>query len=137
MPVTRAPTACSARTNCRWLAGKHGSRKTTSGVMPGIYQTARLLWSGSMKLLFVSSEAAPFAKAGGLGDVASALCRQLGEAGHDVRLFLPLYARVLGKGYQFTEVLPALDFALGRHQVRVSIFRAPLPGTKVPVYFVR
>ena len=32
MPVTRAPTAASARTNSRWLAGKQGSTKRTSMV---------------------------------------------------------------------------------------------------------
>ena len=30
-----------------------------------------------------------------------------------------------------------LDFALGPHQVRVSIHTSPLPGSKLPVYFVR
>src|SRR5438477_315838 len=38
MPVTRAPTACSARTNCRWLAGKHGSRKITSAGTGAAYR---------------------------------------------------------------------------------------------------
>jgi hypothetical protein len=33
MPVTRAPTACRARTNSRWLAGKQGSMSTMSIVI--------------------------------------------------------------------------------------------------------
>ena len=45
----RAPTACSARTNSRWLRGKQGSRKTTSTGMgsgsglraPGSYSSRR------------------------------------------------------------------------------------------------
>ena len=90
-----------------------------------------------MNVLFVSSEVAPFAKAGGLGDVAAALPRHLRALGHDVRVFLPLYARVEEKGYDLTEVVPEILFPLGRHQVRVSIYRAPLPGSDVPVYFVR
>jgi starch synthase len=43
-----------------------------------------------MQILFVSSEVAPFAKSGGLGDVAGALPRQLHAVGHDVRVVLPL-----------------------------------------------
>ncbi len=44
-----------------------------------------------MKILFVSSEVSPFAKTGGLADVAGALPRALKKKGHDVRIFMPLY----------------------------------------------
>jgi hypothetical protein len=44
-----------------------------------------------MRVCLVSSEVAPFAKTGGLGDVAAALARYLKKHGHDARLFLPLY----------------------------------------------
>ena len=43
-----------------------------------------------MKIMFVSSEVAPFIKTGGLGDVAGALPEALAAAGHDVRVFLSL-----------------------------------------------
>ncbi len=90
-----------------------------------------------MKILFVSAEVAPFAKTGGLGDVSAALPRQLHGLGHDVRVVVPMYARVLGRGHVFTEVVPEMAFALGDLTVRVAIFSAPLPGSEVPVYFVR
>ena len=90
-----------------------------------------------MKVLFVSSEVAPFAKAGGLGDVSAALPRHLHALGHEVRLFLPMYRRVLAPGRRFTEVLPEMAFRLGQHLVRVAILTSPLPGSAVPVYFVR
>ncbi|HET9598036.1 MAG TPA: glycogen synthase [Anaeromyxobacteraceae bacterium] len=90
-----------------------------------------------MKILFLSSELAPFAKTGGLGDVAAALPRQLRALGHDVRPFLPMYARVETPGRVFREVIPDLEFGLGPHRVRVSILESPLPGTDLPVYFVR
>lgn len=50
-----------------------------------------------MRIALVSSEAVPFAKTGGLGDVAGALFREFWQAGHDVTLFLPLYQSVREK----------------------------------------
>lgn len=44
-----------------------------------------------MKVLFASSEAAPFAKTGGLGDVIGSLPATLREKGVDARVIMPLY----------------------------------------------
>jgi len=44
-----------------------------------------------MKILFASPEAVPFAKTGGLADVAGALPKALAQMGHDVKLILPKY----------------------------------------------
>lgn len=90
-----------------------------------------------MKILFVSSEVAPFAKVGGLGDVAAALPRYLRASGHDVRVVCPMYSRVHAEGRVFEEVLPEMAFHVGPHRVHVSIFASKLPGSELPVYFVR
>lgn len=50
-----------------------------------------------MKILFVASEVTPFAKTGGLADVASALPKTLKTLGHDVRIMMPFYS-VVEKG---------------------------------------
>jgi starch synthase len=47
--------------------------------------------SKSLSILMVSPEATPFAKTGGLGDVAGALPQALGRLGHRVTLVLPRY----------------------------------------------
>lgn len=49
-----------------------------------------------MKVLMTSSEAAPYAKSGGLADVVPALSQELSAMGHDVRVLLPCY-----QGIQF------------------------------------
>lgn len=52
-----------------------------------------------MNILFVTSELAPLAKTGGLGDVAGALPSSLKELGNDVRVIMPLY-KVIKDRYQ-------------------------------------
>ena len=47
-----------------------------------------------MKILMVASEAAPFAKTGGLADVVGSLPAALKALGHEVAVLLPRYARV-------------------------------------------
>jgi len=45
----------------------------------------------ALKICIAASEIAPFAKTGGLADVASGLSKFLGNSGHDVRVFMPFY----------------------------------------------
>ncbi|HLJ56905.1 MAG TPA: glycogen synthase GlgA [Chthonomonadaceae bacterium] len=47
-----------------------------------------------MKILIISAEVAPFAKVGGLADVAGALPKALKRMGHDVRVAMPCYRMI-------------------------------------------
>lgn len=47
-----------------------------------------------MKIAFFSSEVFPFAKTGGLADVAGALPKALSELGAEVKVFMPLYKNI-------------------------------------------
>jgi len=47
-----------------------------------------------MKIALLSSEAVPFAKTGGLADVAGSLPKALTELGCEVKLFLPKYSYI-------------------------------------------
>ncbi|MGC9158798.1 MAG: glycogen/starch synthase, partial [Terracidiphilus sp.] len=58
-----------------------------------------------MRIFFAASECVPFAKTGGLADVVGALAPELAGLGHDVTVFLPLYASVrrqIGSPLHFT-----------------------------------
>ena len=57
-----------------------------------------------MKVLFVSVEVAPWAKVGGLADVAGSLPQALRELGHEVRVLMPAYGMVI-KGKVPTKTL--------------------------------
>jgi starch synthase len=75
-----------------------------------------------MKILFVSPEVVPFAKTGGLADVAGSLPKALKELGHDVRIFMPRYKKVD----------PA---KFGLKKAGGDIYESTLPGSDVIVYF--
>ena len=57
-----------------------------------------------MKILFVASEVTPFAKTGGLADVASALPKALARLGHDVRIVMPKYRAVDAAGAALSQI---------------------------------
>ncbi len=50
-----------------------------------------------MKVLYVASEAVPFAKTGGLADVAGSLPQALRAEGHDVRVIMPKFGMIAEK----------------------------------------
>lgn len=85
-----------------------------------------------------SAEVAPFAKTGGLADVAAALAGALHRRGHDVRLFLPFYRRIAEQAPPLTPVPGLQDVRLefGPHRPSFSVFQTPLPGSGCPVYLV-
>ena len=47
-----------------------------------------------MKVLFLTSEADPFIKTGGLADVAGSLPKELVKKGIDIRVVMPLYTSI-------------------------------------------
>ena len=57
-----------------------------------------------LNLLMVSSEAVPYAKTGGLADVAGALPLELAKLGHDVILLLPHYRCLRESGRSFRPI---------------------------------
>lgn len=48
----------------------------------------------NLKILFVSTEEAPFAKIGGLGEIMFSLPRALAYLGHDARVMIPFYGSI-------------------------------------------
>ena len=92
----------------------------------------------SLKIGFAASEAAPWAKTGGLADVAGALPVQLRRLGHDARLFVPLHARSVTGDRPLEPLEPVRDVAvqLGWTSFTFSVQTARLPDTDLPVYLI-
>lgn len=87
-----------------------------------------------MKILFATSEAEPFIKTGGLGDVSGALPIALAEEKQDIRVVLPLYESIPSKYRQTMEFLGSTIVALGwRHQY-AGVFTETINGVKY--YFI-
>lgn len=90
-----------------------------------------------MRIVQVSSEAVPFAKTGGLADVAGALSKALAELGHEVTLILPLYSQFLAKSGVVTEPIgEAFEIPLGDRPVRIQLQRTQMPGSRVEVVLI-
>lgn len=85
-------------------------------------------------VLFAASECAPFAKAGGLGDVVGALPAALAELGHDARVVLPRYGTISTAG--MTRLPAPLGVPLGGGEAWCAVWETRLPGTDVPVYLL-
>lgn len=93
-----------------------------------------------MRISHLSAECVPYAKTGGLGDVAGALPKALAERGHDVDVWIPFHleaARWFRRRFEWpAQALDPFDVSVLGTTYRVGILTHTLPGSSVPVYFV-
>jgi len=92
----------------------------------------------TLTVCLLASEAAPLSKTGGLADVSSAIAKYLHTAGHDVRLFTPLYSSIDRTRLSLESVpqLRNVELQLGLHRYRFSVLAGKLPRSSAPVYLV-
>jgi starch synthase len=91
--------------------------------------------NAKLKVLFLSAEAVPFAKVGGLAEFAGALPKALHKMGVDVRLMIPRYndpdhTRATG----LKRVGHSLPVPAGPHTEPAHLFETEVQG--VPVYLI-
>ncbi len=83
------------------------------------------------KILMVASEAAPFAKTGGLADVVGSLPASLHRIGEDVAVLLPRYRAVAVEGAR--RIYDYMPIWMGDVYYNTSVYQV---GESVPYYFL-
>lgn len=87
-----------------------------------------------LSIFSAAAELAPFAKSGGLGDVAIALPKHLLKLGHDVRTVLPYYSFIRHRHDSGITRVAKDTIHLGYKTFPVEYFTTTFEG--LPVYFV-
>lgn len=83
------------------------------------------------KVLYITSEAFPLIKTGGLADVAGSLPIALSNLSHDVHILLPAYPDVLRQVKKSRQLVTGTYYNL-----EVSLFETQLPGSQLKVWLV-
>lgn len=86
-------------------------------------------------ILMVASEVVPFAKTGGLADVAGSLPIYLKKSGHDVRIVLPKYSSIDSEKYDINFFHGPMGVNMGTNDEWCSIHRSFIEHD-IPVYFI-
>lgn len=87
-----------------------------------------------MKILFAASEAAPFVKVGGLGDVMGGLPKELNQKGIDARVILPLYSAIKPEMRNKLEYITNINVSNSWRNNYCGIFKCEVDG--VIYYFI-
>ncbi|HOO22118.1 MAG TPA: glycogen synthase GlgA [Clostridia bacterium] len=87
-----------------------------------------------MKILFATSEAGPFLRTGGLGDVSAALPLALNKQKQDVRIIMPLYDAIKDTYRQTMRFLGSTTVTLGWRQQYAGVFSCEY--NDVTYYFI-
>ncbi|WP_437206409.1 glycogen synthase GlgA [Planctomicrobium sp. SH664] len=88
-----------------------------------------------MRVLMASSEAVPFAKTGGLADVATGLAKAMSDAGHEVSLIIPCHRRFIPEHLR-GEAVALISVELGNTIVKATVRRTLLKGSQVEVLLI-
>jgi starch synthase len=90
-----------------------------------------------LKIAIVSSEVVPFAKTGGLADVAGALPKVLSKLGHEVKVFLPKYKMVDDQKFNLIDKkIESTKILIGEKQIELGLKSAKLTDSKAEFLFL-
>jgi starch synthase len=90
---------------------------------------------GPLKILFLASEVVPFAKTGGLADVAGALPKALKSLGHDIRVAMPHYGFIDRQKFNLNDLLYDVPVPMNGRVETSGVLEGRI-GDTVPVYMI-
>ncbi len=88
-----------------------------------------------MRIMMVTSEAVPFAKTGGLADVATGLSKALAESGHEVALVLPCYRRYIPESDR-GEHIGQVTVDISHTSMTADVFETGIPDSSLRVLLI-
>jgi starch synthase len=91
-----------------------------------------------MKISFVSSEAVPFVKTGGLADVSGALPKALKNLGCEVKVYIPKYSDIDENqfGLQFRRDIGEIPIKVAGNNRVIKLYQSKLPDSNVIIIFI-
>lgn len=90
----------------------------------------------ALKIAYVSPEIVPFAKTGGLADVAGALPSALVKMGNDVKVFMPLYSVIDRGKYCITCQESGLNIDVAGKMQSYDLYHCRLNDSECDFYFI-
>ena len=98
-----------------------------------------MLQKDPSRIVMFSAEVAPFAKAGGMGDVVGALPKALKKLGADPAIFIPAYAFLMQQDrfdIRPCKTVAGFNVRIGNETERAEIFQTRINSTDIDVYLI-
>jgi starch synthase len=91
-----------------------------------------------MKIAFVSSEAVPFVKTGGLADVSGVLPKALNNLGCEVKVYIPKYSDIDENqfGLQYRRDIGEIPIKVAENNRVIKLYQCKLPDSNVIIIFI-
>jgi len=91
-----------------------------------------------LRVLEITAELTPLAKAGGLGDIAGSLPKALAkEFGTEIRIIMPKYSFIDAEKFPMKIVYKDLQVRMpDGGKKKINVWETLNPGTKIPIYLV-
>jgi len=91
----------------------------------------------SKRIAYVASEVVPFAKTGGLADVAGALPSALSRLGHDVKVFMPLYSSIDIDTLNIVPFKTDIKLTIGTSSFQYDLYHIDQSDSSAKIYFIK
>ncbi len=89
-----------------------------------------------LRIAFVTSEAVPYAKTGGLADVSGILPGEIRKLGHDCRMFMPFYGSIDRARFKIESVNANIGGLVGKNKIPCRLYSQDDLGRERHTYFI-